>query len=304
MANIRLYKQVLGVASEDALVRLFFDTLVETNRTHAFFVDWKKVKANVDKLRVEIALQGSLVGSKNLPQDMKRLLTKYPETMKAIPILIAVREKQLRILEDVEATRRYTDYHFGKRKPSTADIDRIVKFCERTGISSLLSSIQTLHDYVLGVEVGADTNARKNRSGTAMQDLIYPLLNRLAENSKGLKVVTEKNFKYLQQHFDMKVPPGLLERKFDAVVISQDNRFNIETNFYAGGGSKPQEIVDSYINRQRELSEADWGFIWITDGAGWRTGENQMRKAFRDMDYVLNVELVRKGMLNAILRSA
>lgn len=90
-------------------------------------------------------------------------------------------------------------------------------------------------------------------------------------------------------------------RKFDFVVRSGDKYFNIEVNYYSGQASKPQEIVDAYINRNNELKTSGWEFIWITDGDGWRHGTNQLSKAFKEIDYVLNVSLSQKGFLQDIL---
>jgi len=77
---------------------------------------------------------------------------------------------------------------------------------------------------------------------------------------------------------------------------------NIEVNYYSGAGSKPEEIVDSYINRHNELVSNDWGFIWVTDGNVWRGSESQLMKAFNELDYVLNIDLVQRGMLFEALK--
>jgi len=75
----------------------------------------------------------------------------------------------------------------------------------------------------------------------------------------------------------------------------------IEVNFFSGTGSKPQEIVDSYINRQNELLENGFYFIWITDGFGWKGQKNQIRKGLELIDYPLNLHFARKGLLEKIL---
>ncbi len=90
--------------------------------------------------------------------------------------------------------------------------------------------------------------------------------------------------------------------KFDYAVKTTGGWFNIEVNFYSGQGSKPQEIVDSYINRNNELKQSKWQFIWITDGMGWKSGVNQLSKAFKEMDYVLNISFAKSGMLQEILK--
>ncbi|MFQ5874961.1 MAG: type II restriction endonuclease [Dehalococcoidia bacterium] len=300
MTNLRPYQDTLGVREEQELVDLFLDSLAATNRTHDFFVDWVKVRNNAESLKTEIALLGSVAGAEDPATELRSLLHKYPGAVKAIPILIAVRDLKFRVLEDIQEARQYIDYDFSKSQLADSDISVIVSFCIRTGITSLFKSVQALRDYVTGVEVGTDTNARKNRSGSSMERLIYPLLEQLAPEVQGMRVITEKKFSDLES-LGVSTPPGLKDRRFDIVVLTASQRFNIETNFYAGGGSKPQEIVDSYINRKNELARAGWRFVWVTDGHGWRSGANQMRKAFREMDYILNLEWVRRGLLTEVL---
>jgi len=74
-----------------------------------------------------------------------------------------------------------------------------------------------------------------------------------------------------------------------------------EVNYYAGAGSKPEEIVDSYINRKNELLDSGWKFIWITDGNVWKGSESQLLKAFNEMDFVMNINFINQGILKKAL---
>ena len=130
-----------------------------------------------------------------------------------------------------------------------------------------------------------------------MESLINPILDKI----KGVKIIKQKAFKYLEEKEKIKIPQKLSNRKFDYVIINKDKYFNMEVNYYDGQGSKPQEIVDSYINRRNELVKEGCGFIWLTDGVGWRGGTNQITNAFNDMEYVLNIEFARKGILERIV---
>ncbi len=191
-----------------------------------------------------------------------------------------------------------------REKLSNEEIDSIIKFCEKSGIFYLFEDthIKNIEDYIFGVEVGMDTNARKNRSGHAMETLLEPEFQRLKEKY-GFDMIPQKQFKTLLKEYPyLKIPPELKDRKFDFVFIKGNRTINIEVNYYAGSGSKPQEIVDSYINRMNELKAYGWDFIWITDGDGWTAGKNQIRKAFEKQNYVLNINFIRKGMLEAIVK--
>ncbi len=302
MVVLQPYKDSLGVGSEPELLESFYQSLSATNRTYDFFVNWNKVRTNVQNLKIPLALLGTLAGSTNPSEGLRELLNQYPEVSRAIPILIAVRGLKLQVLNDLTVGESVTEYDFSRTELCTSDIERIVGFCERTGITSLLSTSQSLSDYVTGVEVGTDTNARKNRSGTSMESVVGKFLNELSFERADLEVRTQRTFSSLERN-SISVPPTLRDRKFDIAVSVGGQYFNIEINFYSGPGSKPQEIVDSYINRESELKEADWKFIWITDGFGWSSMTSQMNLAFTRMDYILNLAFVRKGVLSAIFDS-
>ncbi len=301
MAALKPYEETLAIRNENELVDLFLKTLVPTNRTYDFFVDWHKVRSNVERLKIEIALLGSVAGSRNPEEALRKLLVRYPESSKAIPILIAVRQRKFQVLENLETAEGYADFDFSKPELSASEIEHIVGFCTKTGITSLLASLQDLRGYITGVEVGLDTHARKNRSGRSMERLVETFVSRLAKLHPGLEVRTQQKFSALERIKGVAVPDRLRDRRFDMVVTLDGRPFNVETNFYSGTGSKPQEIVDAYINRQQELDEAGWKLIWVIDGYGWRGMENQVRMAFKDVDYVLNLEFVRRGVLSAVL---
>ena len=300
MKDLSLYKKYLKVNTLDDLVSEFQNTLLESNMTFSYFCDWKKIKRNVEKYTYEINILNYLVGAPDVKMKLQEILRKNPETVKVLPLIIAVRDLDITVIKDPEEPlETLTKYNFDKQTLTDAGIKNIISFCEETGIISLFSDfkIKDLRDYLLGVETGLDTNARKNRSGSAMEALILPILKKI----KDITICSQNKFKKCADQFKIKIDDGLKERKFDYVIKSGKNYYNIEVNYYSGQGSKPQEIVDSYINRNAELKRSGWGFIWITDGVGWKGGTNQLSKAFKEMDYVLNVALAKKGILEDIL---
>ena len=117
------------------------------------------------------------------------------------------------------------------------------------------------------------------------------------------KVLFQKKFGYLD-NYRIKVSDEIKNRKADVIIIKENKKIiNIEINFYEGSGSKPQEIVDSYINRQKDLKNNGFYFIWITEGKGWAKQQNQLRKAFNEIDFILNLSFVSKGYLTKIIKS-
>jgi len=301
LKDLSLYKKYLKVNTLDDLVSEFQNTLLESNMTFSYFCDWKKIKRNVEKYTYEINILNYLVGAPDVKTKLQEILRKNPETLKVLPLIIAVRGLDITVIKDSEEPlETLTKYNFDKQALTDAGIKNIISFCEEAGIISLFSDfkIKDLRDYLLGVETGLDTNARKNRSGSAMESLILPILKKI----KDITICSQNKFKKCADEFKINIDDGLKERKFDYVIKSGKNYYNIEVNYYSGQGSKPQEIVDSYINRNAELKRSGWRFIWITDGVGWKDGTNQLSKAFKEMDYILNVALAKMGLLQDILR--
>lgn len=301
-----IYFNFLGMKNLEDVIEKFHNTLVDTNRSYKFFVDWDKVKRHVDKYKIEFNILNTLIGNKQFDDDLKKILSNYPQVLSTIPILLAIREQKLTVIDDFnDKNFSIVHYDFNKKTLTNTDIDDIVEFFEKTGLKRffLELSSKSVQDYVLGIEVGMDTNARKNRSGDAMELMLKPMIEKIASNGKNsFNILFQKKFQYLDDNYNIHVNSSIKNRKADFIIIKNGNKVvNIEVNFYSGTGSKPQEIVDSYIERQNELKENGFEFIWITDGIGWKGQKNQLHKGFERVNYLLNLYFVRKGLLEEIL---
>ncbi len=303
MANIDFYKKYLNLSNVTEICNIITDTLIETNYTYDFFVNWFKVTQNRDAFKYEVALLKSLKNSRNPTVDLTSLLKKYPEVIKVIPILIACREGFIKVLNSIDKDLMYKNFDFSKRNYSSREINEIVNFTKNTGLLNILCKMDSATDYLLGVEVGLDSNARKNRSGLFLEKLVTEILKDLSKRNTDIVFIPQKNFEYVKNTFDVKIPSSLQKRKFDYVVLNKGKATNIEVNFYSGTGSKPGEIVSSYINRGEVLASAGWTFIWLTDGIGWRKMKNPLRVGVENIDYVINSYLLRHGLLEKIVLS-
>jgi type II restriction enzyme len=282
----------------------FFDTLLETNRDHSFFVDWEKVRENVHKYILELNILDTLIKNPQFDENLRVILTRYPEVVSCLPLLLAVRDAELTVVDDFLADEiRILNYDFSRRKLAEGEIDRIVYFVNKTGLKEFFLSLSTssLHDYLTGVEVGTDTNARKNRSGKIMETLVENMIERARESVSIGEIIKQRKLSVLRRS-GFAVTRAIRDKKADFILIKKPGKvINLETNFYNVGGSKPQEIVDAYLKRQEELKRAGFNFIWITDGPGWKNSRNQIERALEEIDFILNTHFVRKGLLNRIL---
>ena len=64
----------------------WFSKMKESIATWDFYTDFNKVYNNIENIKIELNLLNSLIGSKNIEQDFIKLVTKYSEVLKAIPI--------------------------------------------------------------------------------------------------------------------------------------------------------------------------------------------------------------------------
>jgi type II restriction enzyme len=297
MVKFSLFKDS-GLSTSEEYLDYFLETLIATNKTYGYFVDWPKVKENIEKYKVEIGILSSLVGSKDPKEDLKKIILKYPEVLPVIPLIVAFRVKTFSVLDNDFKVQQFDFLPF---KVDEKKVEQVLSFCEKVGILDLMENIKVLRDYLVGVEVGLDSNARKNRSGEIMETKVTEILEKI----DNIEILYQKSFKSVEPCGATKIPAQLAERRFDFCVKKKgfDKRINIEVNYFGGGGSKPQEIVDSYIQRMHELKEAGWDFIWITDGDGWKSSKNQIHKAIKEVDYLLNLDMVKKGYLEKILKA-
>ena len=204
----------------------------------------------------------------------------------------------------METGLTYKSFDFSKRNYDAKEIDEIVHFTQNTRLLDMLCKMDSATDYLLGVEVGLDTNARKNRSGLFLEKMVTETLKELSARNPELVFVEQKSFGYIEDEYKVKIPSTLRDRKLDYAVINKGRATNIEVNFYSGTGSKPSEIVSSYINRGEVLSSAGWNFVWLTDGQGWKKMQRPFHIGVENMDYVLNAALLRKGLLERIILSS
>ena len=134
---------------------------------YGYYIDFDKVIRNVDEIKIELNILNSLIGSKDIENDFEMIVTKYPETLSCIPLLLAVRSNEI-YAQDEEGAYLY---NFKKMNQS---INQYKIFMRKTGLFNMISNhlVNNLVDYALGIETGLDSNGRKNRGGHQMEDLV------------------------------------------------------------------------------------------------------------------------------------
>ena len=71
----------------------WFSSFKDSIADYEYYTNFEKIYSNVEKVKIELNILNSLIGSKNIKNDFKEILRRYPEVLNCIPLLLAVREK-------------------------------------------------------------------------------------------------------------------------------------------------------------------------------------------------------------------
>ncbi len=251
--------------------------LKETHFSLKDYVDFPKVAANVEAISIKLNQLNYLIGQEDMAAAVNRLWNENPKVFSVLDILIAVRTKdRKRAIDENGNIHLISDYFTSP--------EQVTKFLNDTGLTEVFQKkqIKNLVDYVFGVEVGLDSNARKNRGGHIMEDLIAGIFDKSG--------ITYKQEVYYTEFPEIVKVLGADNKRFDFVVRANDTTYLIEANFYTGGGSKLNEVARSYSELAPRINAVpSFEFVWITDGIGWQSARNKLEEAFAHIPHVYNL---------------
>ena len=276
----------------------WFVTFRTSINGYGYYTDFKQAYQNAEHLKIEINILNSLIGSKNIEADFRAILTKYPECLKVIPILLAVRKNEIYCHDEKFGS---AVYQFDEKAQT---IEQYTYFMRQTGLFDLLQNriIGNLCDYVTGVEVGLDSNGRKNRGGHQMEALVECYLKKA-----GVKYCKEMDLTEVERKYHIDLSPisskGISTKRWDFVVKTPTYIYAIETNFYASGGSKLNETARSYKLIAEEAKDIkNFKFIWITDGGGWKRSRRNLEETFNVLEDLYNIADMENGIFEIVLK--
>ena len=274
---------------------------------YGYYIDFEKVHRNVDSIKVELNILNSLIGSKNIEADFENLMRKYPEVLKCIPPLLAVRANEI-YCQDENGGHLF-QFDFGKYPPNShAHYARYKYFMRETGLFDLLENhiVNNLVDYATGVETGLDSNGRKNRGGHLMENLVESFIKK-AGFVKNVNYFKEMYIHQITDKWDIDLSAisnhGKMEKRFDFVVNTPTMIYGIETNFYGSGGSKLNETARSYKTLALETDTIDgFTFVWFTDGKGWTSARHNLEETFDVMEHIYNIDDMENGIIKEVMK--
>ncbi len=254
----------------------FISQLNETNATLDYFTNFGKIKTNLSKISIKLNQLNYLIGKKDLKLAIEELFEENAKVFDVLDILIAVRKGKITKTFNRKGEIVQLQSYF--ETP-----DKIYEFIEDTGLSEIFRNkdITNLVDYVFGVEVGLDTNARKNRGGENMSKAVSLIFDNAKISYK--KEVNSTEFPEITSL-------GVDLKRFDFVIKTAKKTYLIETNFYNVGGSKLNEVARAYVDIAQKINQyPNYEFVWITDGQGWLSAKNKLEEAYRIIPSVYNL---------------
>ncbi len=273
--------------------KTFLSQLSETNATLDYFTDFDKIKTNVNKIAIKLNQLNYLIGKADIKQAIHELYDENPKVFEVLDILIAVRKNKNAKTINNKGEIVTLDSYF-------TSPESICEYIEETGLGEIFRNkdIKNLVDYVFGIEVGLDTNARKNRGGENMSKAVSIFFDKANVFYKKEVTITE---------FPEIVSLGADVKRFDFVIKTKKKTYLIEANFYNSGGSKLNETARSYSDLAQKINQyKNYEFVWITDGRGWLSAKNKLEEAFNiipSIYYLITLEnFIEKVRLEEIVK--
>lgn len=298
MKYSKIFDELLGCKNEDDVFSYLISSLKESIKSWDYFVNWSKVINNYHEAEIALNLLNTLIGKADVEKAAKDLLKEYPKIIGVIPALLADREKKIKLVSDIK-TFELKCFDFSK--PTSAEDG--VLFMKASGFLDLVSdrTIKSIPDYFLGVEVGLDSNGRKNRSGTSMENLMEYFIKDICERN-GYEYIAQATADKIYKKWGKNITVNKSSKRVDFAINTPNKLYLIETNFYGGGGSKLKSTAGEYADIYHQWTKDGHQFIWITDGLGWQKTQRPLRDTFNTTDYILNIDMVQKGVLENLLK--
>ncbi|MCI7268597.1 DpnII family type II restriction endonuclease [Sarcina ventriculi] len=311
MENIsKVYTEKLNFKNADEVFEHLVGDVKDTIKGWDYFVNWEKAVGNMKAVEKSLNVLNYLIGKENIEQEARELIAENPQVINVFPILVASRDKDFKILEPTEEDlMNFKEFDFSKKRTRKDDLSEkelsdAIEFLKKTNLLKLFEdkTIKSLVDYVLGVEVGLDSNARKNRTGTAMEDIVEVAVKKLC-NKHGWEYKKQATVKEIYEKWGITVPTDKSARRYDFAINNNGKLLLAEVNYYNGGGSKLKTVANEFTKLDKYMSTNGIQFCWITDGLGWNTAKKPLRDAFDNMRQILNLDMIEKGALEYIVKN-
>lgn len=255
----------------------FFSTIKKTNKELSDYVDFEKVNNNVEKNIMYLNFLNTLItqDENKFKEKIKMLFEENKKCFSILNLLIAERKSNDSFF--IYENKIYSIEEF------INNVENIFIFFKETGLLNLIinGKIKNFVDYVYGIEVGMDTNSRKNRYGKKSEEWLYKNIMNVFGS-----------YNYLEIEEQVKIDGKV----FDVVITNKKNNKQIlmENSFYNSGGSKLSETARAYQKVYSKFSNENRKFYWIVDGSGVFTIK-KLLESINENEFIVNSsEIIEK----------
>lgn len=285
-------------------------TLQDSIFTWDYFSDFEKVRKNIRLIERELSLLNTLIGKEDVEKEFLSLIEEYPKVRKILPILIAIRKdkiSKMQIISDIKKMNPEIKKRLFYDELTKDSIEELLIFFRSSGLKSVFQdkNIKSVVDYVFGVEVGMDTNGRKNRTGDLMENIVNKFLSKFCDKNKEFECIDQATKKKIKEKWNYNIDIDKNDRKFDFAIFNNVSKklFLFEVNYYSAGGSKLKATAGEYQKLNSFLEKQNIPFYWITDGQGWLTSKRPLEETFNKMNgNIYNIEMLKNNILDEILK--
>lgn len=302
MKMLNLYQTRANHPTIDTMFQNFLDTLCPSITGWKDLVNWLKVGQNHKRIEQQLHAMNYLVGKANIKEVALEFFGSYPHLMETIPILLAVRDDKF-----ADMVSEWQQNIISKSDINMPDLtpQQACDILEEAGLLQQISQnkIQSFPSYVFGVEVGLDSNGRKNRTGTTMEAIVEDYIKKLRPKCRFdyLPQATSRDIDKEWPRHKGRLRVDHTNKTIDFVLNLGEKLMLIETNFYHSGGSKLKATAGEYKEVFQEWTNQGHIFLWVTDGHGWLTAKEDLRGAFEKLDYILNLSMLEQGGLDEVI---
>ena len=268
----------------------FFDTRKISNiKPSYYYTDYQVVAKHLSEFEELLDVFGTIQTSKEFISILRTQYESNNSIIRIVPLFTGVRPDKLVVL-DGEGN------HVEKFNSKTVTFEQAISFLEEVGFLERILEMApfNLKSYFFGVNVGLDSNGRKNRSGKQMEMIVESYIKGTKKEYTDQATIKKVNAKWGTSFVDT----NKKKKKFDFVIKEGENFYFIETNFFNGGGSKT-DINSRYIPLVPYLDgiSKNIKFIVITDGRGLQISE--ITDLMAKIDNVWNIDDLENNILES-----
>ena len=263
----------------------FLKTLEKTNIELNDLIDIDKIIEIIDELQIKLNTLNYIISSNQMELNRKieKLFASQPEVFSILPYLVAISKDKIK-KNDFVFKLNNEIYKLNEFLNSSKSI---ITFLELTGLNKLIleGKIKNFVDFLTGIEVGLDTNARKNRIGTKNEKEIDQIITKAFSKYQYITIDRQLILEEFQN-------TNLLNnKKIDFIITNQLNnkKVIIETSYYNSSGSKIIETAKSFENLNKIIKDIEnYYFLWIADGGGINSNGSFITKNSEQFSFVKN----------------